>query len=109
VTISDLDLPFEPVMSCYGACIRCGQTFEFDPDLVPSARVHPATRCPVRPDGTMVGPGDSDGVREPLCVPCAALFRRAKGSDRPVDELFPHARTDLIDVAAARRIQGGAR
>jgi len=98
----------ESVMMAYGECVRCGQFFEFDPELVPSVSVHLETMCPIRPDGTPVKPGDADTVREPLCVPCAYVFRRAGGVDRPLDELYPRARIDRIDVDAARRIQAGA-
>lgn len=97
----------EPVVFGYGACVRCGQPFVFDPETVPSTAVHPETRCPFRPDGTPVKPADPDAVREQLCVACAGLFRAAGGADRPVTELFPRARFDLIDVDAALRIQAG--
>jgi len=88
-------------------CIRCGILFMSNPYTVPSAPVHPVTRCPIRPDGTRVNSGDPDAVREPLCTPCAYLFRLAGGADRPLSELFPYARVELIDRAAARANQGG--
>lgn len=97
----------EAVMEAYGGCIRCRRFFGFDPETVPSTSVHPATRCPIRPDGTPVKPGDADAVREPLCVPCVYVFRAAGGADRPITELFPHAQLDRIDVDAALRIQAG--
>jgi hypothetical protein len=89
----------EPIMIAYGPCISCGTVFSFDPELVTSTSVHPVTRCPIRPDGTHVNPGDSDTVREPLCTPCAHRHRAAGGRSRPVRELFPHARLDLIEAA----------
>lgn len=94
-----------PIMTCYAPCVACGHVFGFDPETVPSATVDPRTRCPIRPDGTPVKPGDPDGVREPLCPLCAHRFQAAGGEDRPVLELFPRARIELIDVGAASRIQ----
>ena len=94
-----------PVMVAYGCCIGCGVMFAFDPHTVPSTSVHPATRCPIRPDGTHLEQGDPDAVREPLCRPCAHRHCEAGGDARPVVELFPSARLDLIDVDAALRIQ----
>jgi hypothetical protein len=99
----------EAVMEAYGACIRCGHAFGFDPETVPSTSVHPATMCPIRPDGTTLKPGDADAIREPLCPPCVHVFRAAGGKDRPIGELFPLAHLGLIDVGTARRIQAGAR
>lgn len=95
----------DAVMIAYGACIRCRRFVGFDPELVPSVSVHPETRCPIRPDGTQVKPNDPDAVREPLCVWCVRVFRAAGGKDKPLADLFPHARTSLIDVDAALRVQ----
>jgi hypothetical protein len=101
-------LSADAVMVCYSECVRCRTVFAFGLETVPSVWVHRATRCPIRPDGTHVDAGDADAAREPLCVPCAHVFRRAAGRDRPITELFPRARFGLIDVDAALRIQAGA-
>lgn len=90
-----------PIMQVYGACVRCAGLFMFDPETVTSAWVNETTRCPIRPDGTQIEPGEHGTHKEPLCTPCAALFARADGEDRPVLELFPGARVDRITVAAS--------
>jgi hypothetical protein len=97
----------DPGAIAYGACVGCLRFFGFDPEVVPSTPVHPQTRCPIRPDGTHVKAGDADAVREPLCVYCARRFLAVGGEDRPLGELFPYARTSLIDVAAALAVQAG--
>jgi hypothetical protein len=101
-------LSADAFMVCYALCIRCGWLFGFDPERVSSTSVHVETRCTIRPDGSHVKAGDPDAVREPLCPPCAKLHRTIGDSPRPLAELFPHARLDLIDMAAALRIQAGA-
>jgi len=86
-----------PQMLLMALCIRCGVLFGSDPDTVPSVSVHAATRCPVRPDGTQVKPGDIDAHREPLCPACAGFFlAHGVGKRLRMSVLFPHARTDLI-------------
>jgi hypothetical protein len=90
-----------PVIQVYGGCIRCGVLFLFDADTVTSVWVNETTGCPIRPDGAQIQPGEQGTHKEPLCTPCAGLFARADGQDRPVLELFPHARVERITVDAS--------
>lgn len=94
-------------MAAMAPCVRCLQLFEFDPETVPSCRVHVRTRCSVKPDGSMVLPGDPDPetLLEPLCPPCAKFMRSFHGANAPALTLFPWARLDLVDIEAAIRNQ----
>jgi len=86
----------EPAMILFAACIVCRKLFASDPDTVPSVWINEETRCPVRPDGTAIKPGETGTTREPLCERCAPIIHAAVGKSCPVLELFPHARIDKI-------------
>ena len=88
--------PDGPVMVLITPCIRCGGTFMCDPDTVPSVWVNTLTRCPLRPDGTQIEPGEPGTEHEALCLVCAPVVRAGVGQNMPVLQLFPHARIDQI-------------
>jgi len=92
----------EPNMVMFAACIICGNTFASDPHTVPSVWVNQETRCPVRPDGTAIEPGENGTTREPLCPRCAPIIHAAVGKSCPVHELFPYARIDKIHPKGGR-------
>ena len=90
-------------------CGRCGAVFVSNPDTVPSVWMHQQTRCPLRPDGTDIVPGEPGTAREPLCHGCAKIVHSAVGKRVPVRDLFPRARLDRIHCTpAAGRVGGTA-
>jgi hypothetical protein len=73
----------------FGECWLCGRHFSFDPDLVPSVFVDPATGRPpdVTEQGEAIVPereAVERAMRVPLCADCVELAnerRRAVGSE----------------------------
>lgn len=51
----------------FGPCWSCGVSFVFDPDLVPSIPIDPATSLP--PD---LGGDPENVVKQPVCRECVA-------------------------------------
>jgi hypothetical protein len=63
-----------------GPCYLCGRPFPFNPDLVPSLRVDPATNTPPdvgdHPGGLEAATARS--VARPLCEPCVGRANKTR-------------------------------
>jgi len=86
----------DETMILMAPCIVCGNLFASNPHTVPSVWINDETRCPVRPDGTPINPGEPGTHPEPLCNLCAPVVRAAVGRRIPVAKLFPRARLHRI-------------
>jgi hypothetical protein len=97
-------LPSDAAMIAYAPCIRCGTVFGFNPENVNATSVHLETRCCLRPDGSQVEAGDPDTEKVPVCPVCFPIHLLSTHEPVALPTLFPHARFDLIDVEAAKRL-----
>lgn len=88
----------EPRIIAFGRCWACGHTFTFDPDLVPSVPIDPATNRPsdISETGVPLANGEwqptGNEVKQPICEACvrrANENRRAAG--RPLIDVLPGA------------------
>jgi len=88
------DFPTSDAMLIIAICIRCGGNVIEHPDKTPVVWINTTTMCPVRPDGTLIQPGESGTAKEPLCHPCLDFLKAHPTG--PVTVLFPRARLDRI-------------